>query len=849
MPYTPDPASLRQHSIPEWYPRAKFGIFIHWSLSTIPAWAPTGMGDFHEVIRKEGFETLFRNNPYSEWYQNGLRLGEGPVWEHHRATWGADFPYERFKDAFNARLEEWDPGAWADAFQAAGARYVVLVTKHHDGFCLWPSAVRNPRIAGYHASRDVVGELAEAVRSRGMRMGLYYSGALDWTFGTDPIRSATDTLTAADPSAEYGAYAEAQYRELIERHRPSILWNDIAYPVHGRYLRLLADYYNEVPDGVVNDRWMQTGEDLRRAMENPVFRRIAGMVARRLMLDPSPSDPGVPFDYSTLEYNVARKILPRPWECVRGIGNSFGYTANEPEESFLKPADGIRLLADVVSTNGNLLLNIGPKPGGTIQDAQAACIRGMGEWLAGSGEAIYGTSPWIRPEGRTSRGVKVRFTAKGADLFAILAEPPSAEEVTLVDLPLPPGATVSRLPDGAVLPAAVRGRDVTIRVPALVGGMPVALKIAGGNRDRDGKALEMRPLPRGQPNAAKTVRALVREKTVGALVVIAVIATLLALAGFNPATSGSAAWTLAFSVMLVLFLAVQLPMDMASQARKELFQGKIAPDPVSTTAGATSDSEPRSLWRSVLPRAVPAALAAAVAACIPLLLLGRAGIVVPTWMLTLALTAASFVPVALVARRILPAVFAANAVFVTAPATSRPVPGFRHLLVEHVVPRLFLMTGVNLVLGLMIAAGQAVTSPSLGTAEARSAWGTTFLILLVFCFSSAGDYAAGDAWSGRLPLSRRKGRLGPLAIFVLLVAIAFMAGYAYQALLAACGTSVLTPWAALRHKMIGVWLATILGCWLGVSWTAPRVSRKVRDRMSLGTSTAGFTDISSGPGT
>jgi hypothetical protein len=219
--------------------------------------------------------------------------------------------------------------------------------------------------------------------------------------------------------------------------------------------------------------------------------------------------------------------------------------------------------------------------------------------------------------------------------------------------------------------------------------------------------------------------------------------------------------------------------------------------------------------------------------CIPLLLLARSGIMVPPWILAVALTAASFIPVALVARGILPVVVAANARFLTAPATARPVPGFRHLLVEHVVPRLFLMTGVNLVLGWMIAAGQAAAYLSLTPAQARSAWGPTFLILLVFCFSSAGDYATGDAWSGRLPLSGRKGRLGPLAIFVLLVAIAFAAGYAYQAFLAVCGMSVLTPWTALLHKMIGVWLATILGCWLGVSWTAPRVSRKVRDRMSL----------------
>jgi len=313
--------------------------------------------------------------------------------------------------------------------------------------------------------------------------------------------------------------------------------------------------------------------------------------------------------------------------------------------------------------------------------------------------------------------------------------------------------------------------------------------------------------------------------------------TLLALVGFNAATTGSAVWTLAFTAMVVLFLAVQLPMDMAAQARKELFQGKIVPDAgPDGTAGATAAGGTRSLWRDILPRAIPAALAAAVATCLPLLLLARAGILAPPWILAIILTFAAFIPVVLVARRILPALVAANAGFVTAPATARPVPGFSNLLGEHLVPRLVFMTMVNLVLGWMIAAGQAATSASLSPAQARSAWGSTFLILLVFCFSSAGDYATGDAWSGRLPLSRRRGRLGPLAMLVLLVAIAFAAGYAYQALLAACGMSALSPWIALLHRMIAVWFGTILGCWLGVSWTAPRASRNVRDRLVLRTS-------------
>jgi hypothetical protein len=311
---------------------------------------------------------------------------------------------------------------------------------------------------------------------------------------------------------------------------------------------------------------------------------------------------------------------------------------------------------------------------------------------------------------------------------------------------------------------------------------------------------------------------------------------------------------------MLLFMSVQLPLDIAAQGRKEMFQGKVAPD--AGAAGVAPAVTPgpvphdRSLWRSVMPRAVPAAIIAAAALGVPFFLLTLAGIVLSPLLLTALLVVATFVPIALVVRRTLPAVIAGHAGFVTTPtaapaalaapaagpasirgpspaeghATPAAAPLFRYLLAEHWAPRLALMTAVNLVLGLMIAQGQAGTMVS--AAQAQSDWGITFLILLVFTFSSAADYAAGDVWSGRQPLSKRKGRLGALAILVLLVAIAYAGGFAYQIFLSASGTSTMPPATELLHKMVGVWLGTILGCWIGVSWTLPRASRKVRDRMA-----------------
>ena len=134
---------------------------------------------------------------------------------------------------------------------------MVFVAKHHDGFLLWPSRHPNPRIAGYQVSRDVIGELADAVRRRGMRFGLYYSGGLDWAWDDSLITDIPSMFRCIGQSPEYVEYVDAHWRELIERYRPDILWGDIGYPAAADLERLFADYYNAVPDGLINDRFAQ----------------------------------------------------------------------------------------------------------------------------------------------------------------------------------------------------------------------------------------------------------------------------------------------------------------------------------------------------------------------------------------------------------------------------------------------------------------------------------------------------------------------------------------------------------------------------------------------------------------
>ena len=218
--------ALADRQVPAWYQDAKLGVFIHWGLYSVPAWAPLG-GDIRRQVAEHGWEHMFRNNPYSEWYLNSLRLDGSPTRGYHEATYGAAFGYDDFVPSFEDGSESMDADAWAQLFRRIGARYVVLTTKHHDGYLLWPSALTSPhRPAGY-ASRDLVGEVVAAARRQGMRAGLYYSGGLDWTFDERPIAGYMDVYsTIVQVSVRLvrhrslaGAGGTLRTIDPVERHR------------------------------------------------------------------------------------------------------------------------------------------------------------------------------------------------------------------------------------------------------------------------------------------------------------------------------------------------------------------------------------------------------------------------------------------------------------------------------------------------------------------------------------------------------------------------------------------------------------------------------------------------------
>lgn len=472
--------AVRRHAVPAWWRDAKLGIFVHWTPASVPAFAPTGE-EIGELLAAGRTDALAWS-PYAEWYENSLRFPQSPAAAHHQEVYGGR-PYREFAADWEAALSGWDPDDWARRFAATGARYVVLVTKHHDGYCLWPSAIANPHAPGLRSSRDVVGELATAVRAVGLRFGVYYSGGLDWTWNAHPIGTVTD-LAVAQPRGDYLAYAEAQVRELIERYRPSVLWNDISWPAPtARLARLLGDYYAAVPDGVVNDRflpWSPAWAIARSAPARKVIDRVVAKGARKGSGIVPPKPPL--FDVRTPEYTVFDEIQKTPWECVRGIDKSFGHNRESSESDFLPRDELVWTLVDIASKNGNLLLNVGPRGvDAQIAPAQLDRLDWLAEFAAVAGVGLVATRPWVRPEGRPPEQAEVRYTARDRDVFAFVRPTPGAPPLGAVTLPeilATPTTSVERL--GATAPTAWSGTGAGIAVtldPPARSDLPIALRI------------------------------------------------------------------------------------------------------------------------------------------------------------------------------------------------------------------------------------------------------------------------------------------------------------------------------------------------------------------------------------
>ena len=447
--FEPNWASLNKRKMPEWFQQDKFGIFIHWGVYSVPSFAP--------VIPNSGLS-------YAEWYWYQLNAKQKDFVAFHNKNYGEDFQYPQFEKQFKAEM--FNPEQWADVFKKSGAKYVVLTSKHHEGYCLWNSAEAD-RDWGHpwnavtgSPKRDLLGDLSTAVRAAGLKMGYYYS-LYEWF----------NPLWLSDKKKYVSQHMIPQFKDLVTKYKPSIIFSDGEWELSDTAWKseeLLAWLYNESPvakEVVVDDRW---GSNTRGKNTGAT--------------------------YTTSEYGSGMDASVT-WEESQGIGHSYGYNRNEKLEDYKSSHDIILVLADIVSRGGNLLLDIGPTADGRIPVIMQLRLTDMGTWLQTNGEAIYGTraykqsyqwspgkkvekqgeafmsgysiSDLIKP-GKDKAHIELFFTTRGKDLYCVV--PAYTPQIRLRNFKASAGAVASILGCNKPLVLKQSGNDCVIDISRLAPG-------------------------------------------------------------------------------------------------------------------------------------------------------------------------------------------------------------------------------------------------------------------------------------------------------------------------------------------------------------------------------------------
>ncbi|MXV06296.1 MULTISPECIES: alpha-L-fucosidase [unclassified Xanthomonas] len=452
-PFRPDWTSLKQYRSPSWYDNAKFGIFIHWGVFSVPAFG-------------------------NEWYSRNMYQQGSKDYLHHRQTYGPQsrFGYKDLIPLFTA--PKFDPQAWATLFRDSGARYVVPVAEHHDGFAMYDSQLSDWTAVKMGPKRDVIGELSKAIRAQGLHFGLSsHRAEHDWFF--DGGRQFDSDVN--DPRYA-GLYGPAQVRlpgkddadvhndwtpvsqawlddwlarttELIDRYDPDLIYFDwwIAHPTfRGTLPTMLSYYYNH---GAAK-----------------------GGVVVNYKLGAFPEGAGT----LDIERGQLTGIHPTHWQTDTSVSNaSWGYVEND---TYKTPTFIIHMLVDVVSKNGNLMLNIGPRADGSIPDTERAILLSIGKWLKTNGEAIYDSTPWrtygegpTEVVGGTFQDTKTkpytpedfRFTTGHGALYAIELGWPADGKALIRSLKPADGVRgVTLLATGKPVPFEQRTDGLHLRLPA-----------------------------------------------------------------------------------------------------------------------------------------------------------------------------------------------------------------------------------------------------------------------------------------------------------------------------------------------------------------------------------------------
>jgi alpha-L-fucosidase len=427
--------SLDTRPIPSWFQDAKFGIFIHWGVYSVPAWRKLEPG-------------LYAS--YAEWYYARVMYNsKNGGLEFHQKNYGSNFEYRDFAPLFKAEL--FDPEFYADLFKRAGAKYVVLTSKHHDGYCLWPT--KSPYKKNWNSmdvgpGRDLVGELSRAVKSVGLRMGLYYS-IIEWE-SCRTHRTKSGYFIPEAMIKKYGIpedkYVDMhmipQLKELVLEYKPSLIFADAGeWDGSAEYWKareFLAWLYNDSPvkdEVVVNDRFAK------------------GM-------------PGKHGDYFSSEYKDMKKgKVFHPWEESRGIGGSYGFNRAENLDDYNSSKELIHELIDIVSRGGNLLLNVGPASDGRIPVIMQERLIDIGSWLKVNGEAVYKS----RKRGISSQKLKnqtVYFTTGKGVLFCIFNKWEDDIQINL--LPSEKVKRIGLLGSNRVIKFTLSGNNkLSIQIPRL----------------------------------------------------------------------------------------------------------------------------------------------------------------------------------------------------------------------------------------------------------------------------------------------------------------------------------------------------------------------------------------------